>query len=101
MAYLALMLEGREDVSAPQQLEVRVGAVAADLFEQILEANHARRCLTFQEGRRQKAKVRLPRPMIGAGVARGQETALYFASYGTINGSDGVQAFRAGRPSCQ
>ena len=46
MADLALVLEGREDVGPPEQLEVGVRAVAPDFFEQGLEANHEGRCLT-------------------------------------------------------
>ena len=40
MADLAPVLEGREHVGPPEQLDVGVGAVGADFFEQILEANH-------------------------------------------------------------
>jgi hypothetical protein len=46
MAHLSLVLEGREDVGAPEQLEVGLGVVRPDLFEQVLEANHRERCLT-------------------------------------------------------
>ena len=46
MADLSLVLQGREHVGPPEQLEVGVWAVAPDLFEQVLEANHANRCLT-------------------------------------------------------
>ena len=47
MAHLSPVLEGREHVGAPQQLDVGVRAVSPDLFEQILEANHDNRCLTL------------------------------------------------------
>ena len=40
MADLSLVLQGREHVGPPEQLEVGVRAVAADLVEQVLEANH-------------------------------------------------------------
>ena len=40
MADLSLVLQGREDVGPPEQLEVGVRAVGPDLFEQVLEANH-------------------------------------------------------------
>ena len=40
MAHLSLVLEGREDVRPPQQLEVGIRAVAPDFLDQILEANH-------------------------------------------------------------
>ena len=46
VAHLAAVLEGREDVRAPQQLDVGVGAVGANLLEKIFEANHENRCLT-------------------------------------------------------
>ena len=46
MADLALVLEGREDVGPAEQLDVGVGAVGPDLFEEVLEANHEFRCLT-------------------------------------------------------
>ena len=46
MAHLSLVLERREDVGPPQQLEVGVRAVGPDLLEQILEANHGNRCLS-------------------------------------------------------
>ena len=45
VADLSPVLEGREDVGLPQQLDVGVRAVGPDLFEQILEANHENRCL--------------------------------------------------------
>src|SRR5215471_7070025 len=45
------MLEGREDVGTPAELEVGIRAVGADAFEQVLESNHVRqfigcRCLS-------------------------------------------------------
>ena len=48
MADLSLVLEGRKHVGPAEQLEVRVGAVAPDLFEQVLEANHEIRCLNLE-----------------------------------------------------
>ena len=45
MADLPLVLQGREHVGPAKELEVRVWAVAPDLFEQVLEANHAIWCL--------------------------------------------------------
>ena len=40
VADLSPVLEGREDVGPPEQLDVGVRAVGPDFFEQILEANH-------------------------------------------------------------
>ena len=40
MAHLALVREGREHVRLPQQLQVGLGTVGADLAEEILEADH-------------------------------------------------------------
>ena len=48
MADLSLVLEGGEDVRPPQQLDVGVRVVRPDLFDEVLEPNHDRRCLTFQ-----------------------------------------------------
>ena len=48
MADLPLVLERREDVRPPQQLEVGLRAVAPHFLEQRLESNHERRCLTLQ-----------------------------------------------------
>jgi len=45
MAHLAPVLEGGEDVRAPEQLDVGVRAVGPDFFEEVLEANHKKRCL--------------------------------------------------------
>ena len=45
MADLSPVLEGREDVGPPEQLDVGVRAVGPDFFEQVLEANHENRCL--------------------------------------------------------
>ena len=45
MTHLALVLEGREHVRPPEQLDVGHRAVDADFFEEILEANHKNRCL--------------------------------------------------------
>ena len=41
MADLSLVLQGRKHVGPAEQFEVGVRAVAADLVEQILEADHA------------------------------------------------------------
>ena len=49
MADLSLVLEGRKHVGPAQQLQVGVGAVAADFVEQILEANHGIRGLEDAE----------------------------------------------------
>ena len=40
VADLALVLQGREDVRPPQQLEVGVRGIGADLVDEILEPNH-------------------------------------------------------------
>ena len=40
VADLALVLQGREDVGPPEQLEVGVGAIGADLVDEVLEPNH-------------------------------------------------------------
>ena len=40
VADLALVLQGREDVRPPQQLDVGVRGVGADLVDEILEPNH-------------------------------------------------------------
>ena len=45
MANLSLVLQGRENVGPAEQLKIGVRAVAPDLVEQILEANHEVRCL--------------------------------------------------------
>ena len=50
MAHLPLVLERREDVGPPQQLEVGLGAVAPHFLEERLESNHESRCLTLQTG---------------------------------------------------
>ena len=49
MADLSPVLEGREDVGPPEQLDVGVRAVGPDFFEEILEANHEIRCLTISD----------------------------------------------------
>ena len=41
MADLSLVLQGRKHIGPAEQFEVRVRAVAPDLVEQVLEANHA------------------------------------------------------------
>ena len=51
MADLSLVLEGREDVRPPQQLDVGVGIVCPDLFDEVLEPDHDWRCLTSEAGR--------------------------------------------------
>ena len=48
MAHLSLVLQGRKHVGPAEQLEVRVGAVALDLIQQILEANHDGCLKTYQ-----------------------------------------------------
>ena len=48
MTDLSAMFERREDVGAPQQLDVGVGAVGSDFLEKVLEANHEFRCLICQ-----------------------------------------------------
>ena len=55
VADLAPVLEGREDVGPAQQLDVGVGAVGPDFFEEILEANHGIRCLTVISDYRSRA----------------------------------------------
>ena len=52
VADLALVLPGGEHVGPPEQLEIGVGAVAADLVDQVLEPNHGARCLTLVTGSR-------------------------------------------------
>ena len=46
MADLPLVLEGREDVRPPEQLDIGLGVVAPDLLDEVLEPDHGRRCLT-------------------------------------------------------
>jgi hypothetical protein len=45
MAHLAAVLERRKDVGPAQELDVGIGAVRPDLFDQVFEANHGKRCL--------------------------------------------------------
>jgi hypothetical protein len=45
VADLSPMLERRENVGFPQQFDVGVRAVGPDFLQQILEANHGKRCL--------------------------------------------------------
>jgi hypothetical protein len=45
VADLSPMLECRENVGLSQQLDVGVRAVGPDFLQQILEANHEKRCL--------------------------------------------------------
>jgi hypothetical protein len=45
MAHLAPVFEGRKDVGAPEQLDVGVRAIGADLFQEILKPNHQSWCL--------------------------------------------------------
>ena len=40
VADLAAVLEGREDVGPPEQLDVGVRVVLPDFFQQVLEADH-------------------------------------------------------------
>ena len=47
VAHLSPVLEGREDVGPPEQLDIGVRAVCPDLFHEILEANHEIRCLSI------------------------------------------------------
>ncbi len=47
MAHLSLVLERREHVGAPEQLDVGVRDVRPDFFDEVLEPNHGNRCLTF------------------------------------------------------
>ena len=46
VAHLPPVLESREDVGTAQQLDVGFRSIRADLFEEILEANHGNWCLT-------------------------------------------------------
>ena len=50
MADLPLVLEGRKHVRPAEQLEVCVWAVAPDLFEEVLEANHDGLVSNYQKG---------------------------------------------------
>ncbi len=50
MADLSLVLERREDVRPPEQLEVGIRAVAPHFLEERLESNHENRCLTSRTG---------------------------------------------------
>ena len=52
VANLPLVLPGREHVRPPEQLEIGVGAIAADLVDQVLEPNHGAWCLTDVTGDR-------------------------------------------------
>jgi hypothetical protein len=52
MTHLAPVLEGREDIGPPEQLDVGIRAVSPDLFQKILETNHENRCLICQAGTR-------------------------------------------------
>jgi hypothetical protein len=45
MADLSPVLERRKHVGAAQQLDVGGRAVGPDLFQQIFEADHGKRCL--------------------------------------------------------
>jgi hypothetical protein len=40
MADLSPVLERGEDVGAPEQLDVGVGTIGSDFFEEVLESNH-------------------------------------------------------------
>ena len=50
VADLSLVLEGGEDVGPPEQLDVGVGAVGPDLFDQVLEPNHGDWCPSMMSG---------------------------------------------------
>ena len=45
VAHLSLVLERREDVGPPQQLDVRVRVVVPDLFQEVFETDHDEWCL--------------------------------------------------------
>ena len=49
MADLPLVLEGREHVRPPEQLDVGLGVVAPDLVDEVLEPDHDWRCLTSED----------------------------------------------------
>src|SRR5262245_54521265 len=51
MADLPLVLESRKHIGPAEQLDVGVRAVGPDLFQEILEANHERRCLNHYKPR--------------------------------------------------
>jgi hypothetical protein len=75
MAHLPLVFEGGKHVGPAQQLQIGLGAVAADFFQQILEANHRFRCLTDQgEGPGAPAL-----PLVSHSLAAVREAALYSA----------------------
>ena len=62
MAHLSLVLEGGEHVGPPQELDVGVGVVGADLFDEVLEPDHGSWCLSDFEGvvgRRSRCEPRL------------------------------------------
>ena len=50
MAHLSLVLEGGEHIGPPQELDVGVGVVGADLFCEVLEPDHGSWCLSDFEG---------------------------------------------------
>src|SRR4051812_33533439 len=46
VTHLPPVLEGREDVRPPQQLDGGVGGVSPDFLQKVLETNHEFRCLS-------------------------------------------------------
>ena len=76
MADLPLVLEGREDVRPPQQLNVGLGIGVPDLVDEVLEPNHNRRCLTSRASCCAGQPGRSPRPKRAAVVVDG----LFFGS---------------------
>ena len=50
VAHLPAVLEGREDVGPPEQLDVGVRIVFPDFFQQVLETDHGGRCLMTRGG---------------------------------------------------
>ena len=81
MAHLSLVLEGREDVGPPEQLEIGVRVVAPDLLEQILEANHEKRCLTHRFSRpgfQPCKQAGRPEARLDAGFSR----SIYWPGFG-------------------
>ena len=50
VADLPLVLEGREHVRPPEQLDVGVGIAGPDLFDEVLEPDHGCWCLTSGRG---------------------------------------------------
>jgi len=48
MAHLSLVLVGRKHVGPSEQFDVGIGICRADLFNEVLEPDHDRRCLTWE-----------------------------------------------------